>query len=184
MTRIYSRKGDRGKTSAGREGREFKDAPLLEAVGTLDELDSYLGLAVSLGVSPELIPMLIQIQNDLFVLGSMLSCETASSQDTVSHRVEEAHVKRLEGYIDDLSASLDSLDRFILPGGSLPAAVLHLARVVCRRAQRRVVTLHRSRRVPAAILSYLNRLSDLLFVMARFQNRQDGIVETEWPGKE
>jgi len=178
----YTKQGDKGFTQIGGGVRVPKDAPQVEACGTVNELNSYLGLAISLGVSPNLVPMLMQIQNDLFYLMEELSYSSNPEKNKKINTIEKRHVHNLEKFIEQLNEALEPLDTYIQPGGTLPAAVLHLARNVCRRVERRTVSLlHQWEEASKYVLRYLNRLSDLLYAMARFQNRQDGIYETEWP---
>lgn len=182
--KIYTTLGDSGFTEIGGGVRVPKDALQVEACGTVNELNSMLGLAISLGVSPELIPMLMQIQTDLFYLHEELSYTSNPEKNKEVPTINARHVKALENYIDELAEVLEPLETQIVPGGSLPAAVLHLARNVCGRVERRAVSLlHQWEEASQYVLKYLNRLSDLLFTMARFQNRQDGIAETEWTSK-
>lgn len=181
---IYTTAGDKGFTEIGGGVRVPKDSPQVEACGTVYELNSFLGLAISLGVSPKLIPMLMQIQNDLFYLSEELSYTSNPEKNKEISTIENRHVKILEGFIDELSEALEPLDAQIVPGGTLPAAVLHLARGVSLRVERRAVSLlHQWEEASQYVLKYLNRLSDLLLAMARFQNRQDGIEDTEWTNK-
>ncbi|MBN2329591.1 MAG: cob(I)yrinic acid a,c-diamide adenosyltransferase [Candidatus Omnitrophica bacterium] len=181
---FYSTQGDQGFTEIGGGVRVPKDALQVEACGAVHELNSLLGLAISLGVSPELIPILLQIQSDLFYLSEELSYTSNPEKNQKIATIESRHVKALEKHIESLTEALDSLEGRIVPGGSLPASVLHLARSVCWRVERRAVSLLRQWEEDSRyVLKYLNRLSDLMFIMARFQNRQDGLSETEWPGK-
>lgn len=181
---FYSTQGDQGFTAIGGGVRVPKNALQVEACGAVHELNSMLGLAISLGVSPELIPILLQIQNDLFYLSEELSYTSNPEKNRKISTIGDQHVKALEKHIESLTEALEPLEARIIPGGALPAAVLHLARSVCWRVERRAVSLlHQWEEASRYVLKYLNRLADLLFVMSRFQNRQDGISETEWPGK-
>ena len=178
MTRIYTRRGDQGETALFGGARVAKDALRVEAYGNLDELNSALGVARAfLGVG-EVAAVVDTVQHDLFALGA----EIASPGEASAHvpRVQPSQVEALEGIIDRFEATLPPLRTFILPGGSQAASFLHLARTVCRRAERSVVTLTRSEPVNPEILRYLNRLSDLLFVLARSVNRTWGALETPW----
>jgi cob(I)alamin adenosyltransferase len=178
--RIYTKTGDAGETGLFDGTRVSKADPRVEAYGDVDELNAWLGLVRSTMGEPDLQALLADIQRDLFALGAML----ADPRHRIAARVEKAaigadDVTRLEEAIDTLEAGLPPLRRFILPGGSAPGSMLHLARTVCRRAERRAVALGRDAVDPAAI-TYINRLSDLLFVMARAVNSRAGATETEW----
>ncbi len=182
MKKIYSKAGDLGFTLTGTEEKIPKDSPHLSACGITEELNSLIGVAMSLGVTPEIIPILIQIQSDLFSIGTEISSISDTSITPVG-KIEPQNIKTLEEYIDKLSESLSEQSNYILPGGSLPGSILHLAKNFCRRVERSIVSLHQTHPVNESILQYFNRLSDLMYVMARFQNRQDGVEETEWSGK-
>jgi cob(I)alamin adenosyltransferase len=176
--KIYTRTGDTGTTNLFDGTRIAKSDPRVDAYGEVDEASAVLGLALSSSPEQDLNDMLIQIQRDLFALGSRL----ADPAEKIAGRVEKAtlgppDVARLEGWIDQLEAELTPLRRFILPGGSTTGATLHLARTVFRRAERRIVALGV---VESTLLAYANRLSDLLFVMARVANRRAGMPEVEW----
>jgi cob(I)alamin adenosyltransferase len=179
LTRIYTRGGDAGETSLGDGARVAKDHDRVAAYGTVDEANAVIGLARR-AASPEIDRLLARIQNDLFDLGADL-CRPGHAGDG-KLRVTETQVSRLESEIDSVNQRLKPLDSFILPGGSEAAAQLHLARTVTRRAERLVVRLGRSEPVNPAVLKYLNRLSDLLFVLARAAN-EDGAGDVLWvPG--
>lgn len=176
LTKIYTRTGDKGSTRLGDGNRVEKDSPRMEAIGTVDELNSALGMVLAHGVPEPVRESLSLVQNDLFDLGGELSMP---GHDIVN----EKYVKRLEGAIDELNGELPPLENFILPGGGQAASACHLARAICRRAERRVVTLAASEAVGAQVLAYINRLSDLLFVAARILGRADQ-GEVLWqPGK-
>ncbi len=166
LTRIYTRTGDRGTTALGDGKRIDKDAPRMEAVGDVDELNSVLGMVLADPVAEPLRNALTAVQNDLFDIGGELS---VPGRDVIT----DHYVQRLEQAIDRFNAELPPLENFILPGGGHAAAACHLARAVCRRAERRLVTLAREESVPAPLIAYLNRLSDLLFVIARLLGRAD-----------
>jgi len=176
MSRIYTKTGDNGLTGLIGGVRIPKDSPRIEAYGTLDELNSLLGLAAARKVSNHILPMLLTIQQELFDMGA----ELAQPGENPTSRIKASHVQALEQYIDDLEEHLPPLARFIIPGGSKTAATLHVARTVCRRAERRVVALQRREKINPQIVTYLNRLSDLLFVMARFQNQAEETDEVYW----
>jgi len=173
LSKIYTRTGDKGTTGLGDGSRTDKDSLRVEAFGTVDELNSCIGLLASHELPDTIARELIEIEHDLFDLGGEL-CIPGHSV------VTEKQVERLERWLDSLNADLDPLKEFILPGGSAAAAVCHLARTVCRRAERRVVSLARQENLNAACLRYLNRLSDLLFVMARTLNHASGRKDILW----
>ncbi|MDW8108015.1 MAG: cob(I)yrinic acid a,c-diamide adenosyltransferase [Armatimonadota bacterium] len=177
--RIYTRTGDTGETGLIGGQRVPKDDPRVEAYGTVDELNTTLGLArCYLHDMPDLDELLERIQNELFDIGAELASPPERAAQFQS--IEEQHILALENAIDQLETELEPLRQFILPGGTLAAAHLHLARTVCRRAERRVVHLSRVSTVNAAIIKYLNRLSDLLFVMARVANHRMGVEDVKW----
>ena len=177
LTKIYTRKGDKGKTRLGEGTQVDKDNPRVEAYGNVDELNSVTGLLLTAGVPEEISQTLTEIQNDLFDLGGELS--VPGHQMLRSERVEH-----LEAVLDRFNSELDPLEEFILPGGTQAAAFCHLARTVCRRAERSLVTLSRSEKVSETALSYLNRLSDLYFVIARTLNKRAGGNDVLWERKE
>ena len=180
LTKIYTRSGDEGMTSLGSRTRVPKESLRVSAYGTVDELNSVLGVAVAHGLVPRLAEAVPLIQNELFHLGSDL-CFT--EEDKVEYQIpqmEARHVTALEELIDALTAVIGPLENFILPGGSLGAAQLHVARTVCRRAERLVIALSREEAVGQFVIPYLNRLSDALFVMARYENQQRGVPEPLW----
>jgi cob(I)alamin adenosyltransferase len=176
--KIYTRTGDTGTTNLFDGTRVAKSDPRVDAYGEVDEANAVIGLARASGLDPDLDAMLVQIQRDLFALGSRL----ADPAGHIAGRVEKAalgqqDVARLEGWIDRLEEELTPLRRFILPGGSMTGTALHHARTVFRRAERRMVALGV---LEPTLLAYANRLSDLLFVMARCVNRRAGMPEVEW----
>ena len=173
LTKIYTRTGDDGTTGLADGSRAGKDTPRIEAIGEVDELNSAIGVLLAMNLPPSMRECLTGVQNDLFDLGGELS---VPGHDIIS----DAHVSRLERELDALNASLPALKDFILPGGSGPAAAAHVARAVCRRAERRLVALSRSEPLPPLLLQYLNRLSDLLFVAARALNRHAGGTDVLW----
>lgn len=168
LSKIYTRTGDDGSTGLGDGARVAKESLRVEAYGTVDELNSALGMTLAQDTLPEAVRLeLTEVQHDLFDLGGELCIP--------GHRmIGAAHVERLERALDVLNDELPPLKDFILPGGGMPAASCHLARAICRRAERRCWTLARSEEVPADSLKYLNRLSDYLFVVARVLARQHG----------
>jgi cob(I)alamin adenosyltransferase len=183
LTKIYTRQGDDGTTFLGSKMNVAKDAQRVTTYGTVDELNSTIGVAISQGLSDPLNEMLSTIQNELFHLGAELSFPEEEDSEYDIPRIESRHVDKLEKIIDELNELVGPLDNFILPGGAPTAASLHVARTVCRRTEREVVTLARKEVVSNYVLPYLNRLSDALFVMARFENRQNGIAEHLWDSR-
>lgn len=185
LTRIYTRGGDKGTTSLGDGSRVPKQAPRVEAYGTVDEANAAIGLA-RLHVAGETDAMLGRIQNDLFDLGADLCTpedgRRAADKSRGALRIVAAQVERLEAEIDRENAALRPLDSFILPGGNAAAAHLHLARTIARRAERLVCALAAAENVNPEAVKYLNRLSDLLFVLSRRANA-DGVGDVLWqPG--
>ena len=180
LTKIYTRKGDEGETSLGGRQRVPKDSARVNAYGTVDELNSAIGVALAHSLSPRLMETLPAIQNELFHLGSDLAFREEDKRTYQLPQIEERHVTQLEQWLDELNDSVGPLENFTLPGGSIGAAQLHVARAVCRRAERAVVALRHAEPIGAWVLPYLNRLSDLLFVMARYENQQRGAPEPLW----
>jgi cob(I)alamin adenosyltransferase len=180
--KIYTRTGDDGSTGLLGSGRVPKSATRVDAYGSVDELNAVLGTVVTLDSERWLEAELAAIQSQLFHVGAELAT-TSPEQLTRLERVGEREIADMERWIDRLDQDLPRLRNFILPGGSALAAALHLARTVCRRAERRVVALRESEPVESSLVRYLNRLGDLLFVMARWCNHRAGVRETEWtPG--
>ncbi len=180
LTKIYTRTGDDGTTALGTRQRVPKDHARVRAYGSVDELNSLIGLALAQGLSPRLAETLPPIQNQLFNLGAELSFPASQGEEIKVPQIEARHIEALEKLVDELNAVVGPLENFILPGGSPGAAALQVARAVCRRAERRAVTLAREENVRPEALAYLNRLSDLLFVMARYENKQRGVQEPLW----
>lgn len=183
ITRVYTRTGDDGTTGLGGGQRVPKDSPRIEAYGTVDELISAVGIAVALGLHPRLAESLARIQNELFNVGSDLCILEEDKKETPVPVIEQRHVDALESLMDELAAALAPLENFILPGGSPGAAQLHVARTVCRRAERLVIALARLEPVGPLVVKYLNRLSDALFVMARYENLKRGIPDVLWDSR-
>ena len=173
LSRIYTRSGDAGETGLGDGTRVPKDHPRVAAYGGVDELNAVLGLLVALDPEPPEAELLRGVQNDLFDLGADLCVPQPADEAAGSRlRVTAAQAERLERAIDRLNEGLEPLTSFVLPGGEPAAAWCHLARTVCRRAERDVVALARAEPVNPQVVVYLNRLSDLLFVLARVYNKQ------------
>ncbi len=175
LSKIYTRTGDDGSTGLGDGSRTAKDSRRVAAYGTTDELNSVIGLLLAHDVPEDVKAVLNEIQHHLFDLGGELCIPGFQS-------IQESHVQWLERTLDHFNEPLPALEDFILPGGSQAAATCHLARTVCRRAERHVVTLQRDEeeQVPPFSMTYLNRLSDLLFVMARVISRANGGAEVLW----
>ena len=182
--KIYTRTGDDGTTGLIGGRRVRKSDLRIECYGTVDELNAAVGVAVA-AAPQSMAAQLRAVQNDLFVIGSHLAAPADSAPTSVVlPPLDEAAATRLESEIDAAEAELPPLRNFILPGGSEASARLHFARTVCRRAERLVVAMSEERPVPAAIILYLNRLSDWLFVMARHANRQDRVEDIGWPPRQ
>lgn len=179
--KIYTKTGDAGETSLFGGGRVPKDDPRVRAYGDVDELNAALGLAMALEPSDS---ALASIQRDLFTIGAELATPDPAKLGKALHRsgaaIGASHVGALEDLIDHHEARLTPLKNFILPGGTPKAAALHLARTICRRAERSVVALSHDQKVNPAIVHYLNRLADLLFVLARATNAQAGKLDVTW----
>ncbi len=176
--KIYTRGGDKGETSLFDGTRVSKGDPRVDAYGHVDELNATIGLARAAGVDRQLAERLAHIQRDLFALGARLADPAARIAGRVTKAsLTSADVERLENWIDEAEGELQPLRHFLLPGGCGAGAALHLARTVCRRAERQMVLL---RTVDPDLLAYINRLSDLLFVLARLANARAGVNEAEW----
>ena len=183
ITKVTTRTGDRGETGLGSGRRVPKDAPRIEAYGTVDELSSAIGVAIAAGLEEKLAGRLRAVQNELFHLGADLCIPEEDKARHPGPRIEAHHVEALEAFQDELAADLAPLKNFVLPGGAPGAAQLHVARTVCRRAERLVVTLAREEAVGPEVVRYLNRLSDVLFTMARWENQRKGVVEPLWDSR-
>lgn len=180
--RIYTKTGDKGDTGLFGGGRVPKDHPRVEAYGDIDELNAFVGLARAAEPMPRVDEVLAPVQRDLFALGALLATPDRDKmqEQLEKARISEARIAQLEQAIDDCEHELEPLKAFILPGGTPKAAALHVARTVCRRAERAVISLQREAEVPPVVLIYLNRLSDLLFVLARVATRRAGAGEVTW----
>lgn len=180
--KIYTKAGDDGTTGLLAPGRVRKDSPRIDAYGAVDELNAALGLVRASEPDAEADALLAAVQEDLFVVGAALADPDPSGR---FHRaVDDERTARLERSIDAMERELPPLTEFILPGGTPAAAQLHLARTICRRAERLTVALARAEGedVPGQVLAYLNRLSDFLFVLARAINRRAGVADAPWRG--
>ena len=176
LSKIYTRTGDNGTTGLGDGTRVPKDSLRIDAMGDVDELNSVIGLLITEGVPDNLLDILTQVQHDLFNLGGEICIP-----DYII--LQQANIDNLEEAIDTLNETLTPLKEFILPGGIKAAAYCHLARTVCRRAERKLVTLARDEKVTEISLKYLNRLSDLLFVLCRIINKEAGVPDVLWQNK-
>lgn len=179
---IYTKTGDKGETSLYGGERRTKDDLRFEAYGTVDELNATLGLALTQEGATAYLKRLLEIQQELFVIGSELACPPDKNVSELK-LIDEFEVKSLEDDMDKLGAELQPLQNFILPGGSGLSTHLHLARTVCRRAERAAVRLNKVDPVRPVLLQFLNRLSDYLFVVARHANQTLGKNELIWPGR-
>ncbi len=185
--KIYTKTGDGGSTGLFGGARVAKDHVHVEAYGDVDELNSFVGMFRAhldgVGVFIELDTLMAKVQRELFDLGAELATAEGKSPANMP-RVEETEIVHLEEAIDRFESLLSPLQTFVLPGGSSAAATAHLARTVCRRAERRVVSLAAETEVRGELLRYLNRLSDLLFVIARVANHQVGVADVPWLGRD
>jgi cob(I)alamin adenosyltransferase len=182
--KIYTRRGDGGDTDLIGSGRVSKDHLRVEAYGAVDELNAFIGSAAAATRHSDLKKLLQTIQRALFSLGSFLATPEARHQEAMGMGPPTVQdVESLEEQIDTLEAELAPLKRFVLPGGSVEASAFHIARTVCRRAERRAVALARENDLDERALRYLNRLSDLLFVLARVANHRGGQPDVEWEGR-
>jgi cob(I)alamin adenosyltransferase len=183
INRVYTRAGDDGTTALGGGQRVPKDSLRIEAYGTVDELNSVIGVAVAAGLHESLRPQFFVIQQVLFNLGSDLCILEGDKERMPVPRIEPRHIEQLEGWIDAWNEDLEPLKSFILPGGDLPAAQLHVARTVCRRAERLAIALSREEPIGELVIPYLNRLSDLLFVASRYQGKLSGRGDIPWDSR-
>jgi cob(I)alamin adenosyltransferase len=182
--KIYTRRGDAGQTDLIGSGRVAKDDLRVEAYGAVDELNAALGVAAAATAHADLRALVESIQRSLFALGAYLATPEARHRESMGMREPEAaEIEALERRIDALEGELAPLQRFVLPGGAPSAAAFHVARTACRRAERVCVALDRTASLAPGALRYLNRLSDLLFVVARVENRRAGLPDVEWEGR-
>lgn len=180
--KIYTKTGDDGDTGLFGGGRVAKDHPRVDAYGEVDELNAVIGMARSVEMMPRIDEVLAPVQRDLFSIGALLATPDLEKmkEQLDKARISDARIAQLERAIDDGEHELEPLKSFILPGGTPKAAALHVARTVCRRAERAVIRLQHDTEVPQIVVVYLNRLSDLLFVLARVANRRAGAGEVTW----
>ncbi|HAC15605.1 MAG TPA: cob(I)yrinic acid a,c-diamide adenosyltransferase [Bacteroidetes bacterium] len=179
--KIYTKTGDTGKTSLFGGGRVSKDSARIEAYGTVDELNSTIGYARSQRLSVDSDKKLEVIQNDLFVMGADLA--TPPETKATIKRIDSDQITQLELWIDEMEKNLSPLRYFILPGGTPGASAIHISRTVCRRAERCVIQAMETESISNLVVIYLNRLSDFLFVMSRYENSKAGINEIHWKTK-
>lgn len=177
--KIYTKGGDKGETGLFGGSRVPKNHARIEAYGTLDELNAALGVTLSSGkLDKTVVKSLRQVQNELFQLGAELA--TPPGKKVSTQLIHESQIERLEKEIDQMESKMEPLKQFILPGGSMASAEMHLARTICRRAERAIVTLGKSEEVRELVIQYVNRLSDHLFVTARYLNHLEGIADVPW----
>lgn len=179
--KIYTRTGDEGETGLFGGGRVAKTHPRVEAYGDVDELNAAIGLARAIELMPRIDEVLVPLQRDLFAIGALLATPDRDKMKKQLEKasIDERRISELEHAIDDGDRELEPLRSFIVPGGTPKAAALHVARTVCRRAERRVIALE-DEEIPPIVVIYLNRLSDLLFTLARVANRRAGAGEVTW----
>ena len=180
--KIYTKTGDAGDTGLFGGGRVQKDDPRVEAYGDVDELNAVIGMARAMEPMPRIDEILVPMQRDLFSIGALLATPDRDKMEKHLSKasIDDRRIAGLERAIDECEAELEPLKAFIIPGGSRKGAVLHVARTVCRRAERRVVRLQREEEIPPLVVIYLNRLSDLLFMLARVANVRAGAGEVTW----
>lgn len=184
MTRIYTKTGDKGETGLFGGGRVPKDDARVEAYGEVDELNAVIGLAKSQNAPPDVDALLAKIQEQLFTVGAVLATPKGTKASAFIPPLDPGWATEMETAMDRFEEELPPLTHFVMPGGTQAASGLHLARTVCRRAERKVVGLHREELVDADVVVYLNRLSDLLFTLARVANLRAGVKDVLWiPGK-
>lgn len=179
--KIYTKGGDKGETGLFGGERVPKDSIRIEAYGTIDELNSFIGLTIIEIKDQEVKELLNRIQNNLFTLGSDLAApDNEKNKKHNIPRIKESHFGEIEKEIDKFDSRMEELRNFILPGGCKSSALLHICRIICRRAERRVVTLSNGVNLNPEIIIFLNRLSDLFFVLARYENKISGIEDIKW----
>lgn len=183
ITKVYTRTGDNGETSLGTGERIDKTAQRVEAMGAVDEVNAAIGMAMSHVMHDDLRSTLVEVQHALFHMGADLCVPENAKVDYPVPRITEGHVTYLESVMDRLSQELPPLENFVLPGGTPAAAALHFARSVCRRAEREVLRLDEQEPLSDAVTIYLNRLSDALFVMSRYDNKAAGCQDCVWDSR-
>lgn len=183
ITKVYTRQGDQGVTRLGGGQKVAKDSTRIKVYGTVDELNSLIGITLTFEPDNKVSEALTKIQHELFTLGGDLCVLEEDKEKKKMSVIEARHVEALEKMIDELNEELKPLEEFILPGGTKVAAFLHQARCICRRAERLVVQLSREEKIGESVLKYLNRLSDALFVLARYENFKKGVEDVYWKRK-
>lgn len=178
--KIYTKRGDQGETDLFGGERVLKDHPRVWAYGEIDELNAWLGVVIAHTDQSDLIALLQDIQRSLFDLGAYLATPSAERRAKAGIGAPAGAVKKCEASIDHFEMELPAMCNFVLPGGHVSAGMLHYARAVCRRAERRVITLAGEEEIAASVLQYLNRLSDLFFVLARVANKRAGVPDITW----
>lgn len=178
--KIYTKSGDAGETGLFGGGRVPKDDERVDAYGEVDELNATLGLARGFPMPMDMDALLLRLQDQLFTLGAVLATPADTKASSYIPELKAEWAEDMERAIDSFETELPKMTHFVLPGGTQAAAALHLARTVCRRAERRSVPLLREGKIPQAVVVYLNRLSDLLFVMARLANHRAGVPDVKW----
>jgi cob(I)alamin adenosyltransferase len=180
--KIYTKTGDKGETGLFGGGRVPKDHPRVSAYGEVDELNSFLGLARATEPMPRIDDVILPVQRDLLAVGALLATPNPAKmrEHLTKARIDEKRIRQLEQAIDECDLELEPLKAFIIPGGSQKAATLHVCRTVCRRAERAVVAMQESEAIPELAIVYLNRLSDLLFTLARLASRKAEVAEETW----
>jgi cob(I)alamin adenosyltransferase len=182
--KVYTRRGDKGETDLVGGGRVPKDHLRVEAYGAVDELNAALGVCATATREASLRALLDPVQREHFAVGTYLATPEPRHRESMGMcEPSEAEITWLEEQIDRFERELPPLQRFVLPGGTAASAIFHVARTVCRRAERAVVALSHAEPVAPSVLGYLNRLSDLLFVLARVENRRGGVRDLEWEGR-
>ncbi len=183
ITKVRTRTGDDGTTALGSGTRVSKADQRIEAYGTIDELSAQIGVVLAAGVAADSADALRQVQNDLFHLGAELCIPEADRAKHPGPRIEPRHIEFLDQLIDRFNAQLAPLKNFVLPGGAPSAAQLHVARTVCRRAERAAIALAAHEPIGPQVVMYLNRLSDVLFILSRYQNKAAGVDEQTWDSR-
>lgn len=179
--KIYTKSGDKGETGLFGGERVSKDSPRINAYGTVDELNSFIGLALTEVKDEEVKVLLKRIQNLLFTIGSDLATpDTEKNKKFNIPRINAEHIEELEREIDKFDSRLEELRNFILPGGCKSATLLHVCRTICRRAERKAIRLNNEVKINSDIIIFLNRLSDLFFVLSRYENKISGTEDIKW----
>jgi cob(I)alamin adenosyltransferase len=181
--KIYTKTGDQGKTSLIGGTRVLKFHPRIEAYGTIDELNSFIGLIRDHDIAPHFKEVLLEIQDRLFTAESLVALDPASKTEVKLPQLHDSDIELLEKEIDTMNEVLPELSSFLLPGGHPVVSYCHVARCVCRRAERLIIRLNQSQTVPDKVIPYLNRLSDYLFVLARRLGKDANATETPWKAR-